>query len=214
MEHERTDDLRDGYDRVAPEYAARLFGELADKPLDRRLLDRFAERVRGAGPVCDLGCGPGQVARYLHGRGVDVFGLDLSPGMLAQARRLNPEIAFATGDMRSLDAVDGAWGGIAAFYAIVHTARAELVPTLGELRRVLRPGGLLLLAFHLGQEIVHRDEFLGAAVSLDFVFFGADEVERALAAAGFAVEETIERDPYPDVEYPSRRAYVFARKPG
>ena len=66
------------YDAVADEYVRRNFDELKDKPLDRDLLDRFADRVRGLGPACDLGCGPGQVARYLHERGVAACGVDLS----------------------------------------------------------------------------------------------------------------------------------------
>ena len=50
--------------------------------MDRQLLDRFADSVRGAGVVCDLGCGPGQVARYLQERGLPVCGVDLSLGMI------------------------------------------------------------------------------------------------------------------------------------
>src|SRR6267142_5110754 len=91
-------DIQRSYDSVAQEYADEIYAELADKPFDRGLLDRFAKRV-GRGRVCDLGCGPGQSARYLRDRGVDVFGLDLSAGMLAQARRLNPEIEFVQGSM-------------------------------------------------------------------------------------------------------------------
>src|ERR1700678_631851 len=86
------------YDDLSAEYAVHVAGELAGKPLDRRLLDRFAEQVRGAGPVCDLGCGPGHVARYLHDCGVQVMGLDLSPVMVEQARRLNPHIEFWKGN--------------------------------------------------------------------------------------------------------------------
>lgn len=200
------------YDRVAEEYAAQLAGELAHKPLDRELLDRFAERVRGRGPVCDLGCGPGQVARYLHDRGVDVFGLDLSPRMIAVAARLHPAVVFGTGDLRGLDAADGAWAGIAAFYAIVHCAAPDRGRAFAEMWRVLQPGGVLLLAFHVGREVVHRDELWGVPVQLDFLFFEPGVIERELETAGFELEETIERPPYPDVEYPSRRAYVFARR--
>src|SRR5581483_9633532 len=119
------------------------FGELADKPLDRALLDRFAERVRGAGLACDLGCGPGQVARYLHERGAAVIGIDLAPGMVAEARRLNPGITFEVGSMLALDVPDGAWAGIAAFYSIIHIPREDRPRALRELRRVLQPGGVL-----------------------------------------------------------------------
>ena len=121
-------EVRGSYDQVAGEYVARIFHELEHKPLDRELLDRFAGEVRDLGIVCDLGCGPGHVARYLHKRGVHVMGIDLSPRMVEQARQLNEGIEFQQGDMSSLDVEDEAWGGIAAFYSIVHIPRAEVIP--------------------------------------------------------------------------------------
>jgi len=80
-----TRSIRTSYDQLADEYARRIFNELYYKPFDRELLDRFATRVSGHGEVCDMGCGPGHVARYLRDTGTTVFGLDLSPKMLEQA---------------------------------------------------------------------------------------------------------------------------------
>lgn len=205
-------DVQASYDRVADEYVRRIYDELRHKPLDRQLLDRFADRVRSMGLACDMGCGPGQVARYLHQRGAQIFGIDLSPQMVERARSLNPGIAFMSGDMLALDTADGAWAGIAAFYSIIHIARADVVRALRELRRVLRPGGLLLLAFHIGDDVVHLDEWWGNQVCVDFFFFRSDEMAGYLTLAGFEIEEIVERDPYPEVEHQSRRAYVFARK--
>src|SRR5262249_19239869 len=111
------------YDDVSEEYADRIFTELEHKPLDRELLDRFAARIQRGGVVCDLGCGPGQIARYLHDRGVSVVGVDLSPGMIQVARRLNPGIEFFQDNMMSLRVADDAWAGIAAFYSIIHIPR-------------------------------------------------------------------------------------------
>ncbi len=126
---------------------------------------------------------------------------------------LTPGVEFRQGDMMALDAPDAAWAGIAAFYSIIHIPRGDMVRALGELRRVLRPGGLLLLAFHIGDDTIHLDEWWGQTVSVDFFFFRPAEVADCLRAAGFEIEEIIEREPYPDVEHQSRRAYVFARRP-
>src|SRR5512147_457616 len=94
------------YDQVAQEYAEKFKDEMDDKPFDRECLDRLAREVGTLGPICDLGCGPGQIARYLHRQGVDTLGVDLSPHMIAEAQRLNPEIPFHQGDMLSLPDVD------------------------------------------------------------------------------------------------------------
>jgi SAM-dependent methyltransferase len=213
MDTRKTKDYQTSYDLVADEYVRRIFEELQHKPLDRALLDRFAAGVRDVGPACDMGCGPGHVARYLHERGVQVCGVDLSPVMVERARRLVQGVEFRQGDMMALDAPDGAWAGIAAFYCIIHIAREDLSRALAELRRVLRPGGVLLLAFHIGDDAVHLDEWWGQKVCVDFFFFRSDEMAGYLRAAGFEVEEIIEREPYPVVEHQSRRGYIFARRP-
>jgi len=207
------DTLRESYNQVAEEYVARIYHELEHKPLDRELLDRFATEVRGLGPACDMGCGPGHIAQYLHNRGADVLGIDLSPGMVEQARQLNPDIEFREGNMASLDVDDEVWGGIAAFYSIIHIPREKVTHVLQEFKRVLRPNGLLLLAFHQGQEINHIDEWWGKKVSLDFIFFQRAEMEAYLKTAGFELEDCFERPPYQDVEVQTQRVYIFARKP-
>ncbi len=208
-------ELQSSYDRVAENYAKQFRDEMDKKPFDRKMLDWLAEKVGGLGVICDMGCGPGQIARYLNSQGVEVCGVDLSPAMVQQAQGLNPDIPFQRGDMLTLaDVADNSYGGIAAFYSIVHIPRQTVVRALQELKRVLRPEGILLLTFHIGQEIKHLDEFLDKEVSLDFVFFETEEVKDYLRTAGFELEEAIERDPYSkEVEHQSRRAYIFARKP-
>ncbi len=200
------------YDQVAAQYAEKFKDEMDDKPFDRDCLDRLAREVGSLGPICDLGCGPGQIARYLHRQGARVLGVDLSPGMIAEARRLNPEIPFHEGDMLSLPDADNSWGGIAAFYCIIHIPRTQVVDALREMKRVLRPGGVLLLTFHIGDEVKHVEEWWEKPVNLDFAFYQPAEMEIWLQEAGFELEETLVREPNPDVEVATRRAYVFARK--
>ena len=200
------------YDRVAEEYARRVYGELAGKPLDRKLLDWLIEKVGGRGMIADIGCGPGQIARYLSDHGAAACGVDLSPGMLAQARTLNPDLEFMQADMRTLEGIpDRAYAGISAFYSIIHVPESELAQAFAAFKRVLQPGGVVLLAFHLGAEIKHLDEWWGEPVSVDFIFYSRETIKQKLTEAGFVIEEAIERDPYPEVEFASRRGYIFAR---
>jgi ubiquinone/menaquinone biosynthesis C-methylase UbiE len=214
MAHEEIIDVQASYDRIADEYARRIYDELRSKPLDRKLLDRFAESVRKAGVVCDLGCGPGQIARYLHERGVAVCGMDLSAGMIERARQLNPDIEFHQGDMRALPIRDNTWAGITAFYAIVNLPSSDVVKALYEMLRVLKPGGCLFLAFHLGDDSLHLEEDLWrTGATLETNLFRVSTITGYLRVAGFKIDEVVERDPYaPEVEYQSRRAYIFARK--
>lgn len=202
-----------GYDVVARAYADQFLRELDDKPLDRALLGWFAEMVRGAGKVADLGCGPGHVARHLHERGVDAFGMDLSRGMVDRAREAHRDrgVDSRVGDFLEMDLPDSSLAGATAFYAYVHVGTAGLLRAFAELQRVLRPGAPALLAFHVGDETVHLDEFLGAGVDMDWRFLPTNAVVAALESAGLVVEMRLERAPYPR-EHPSTRGCVLARR--
>jgi SAM-dependent methyltransferase len=203
--------VRDAYDAVAAEYAGRFADELSHKPFDRKMLDWLAERAAPLGSVADLGCGPGHVAAYLQRRGLDVRGIDLSPEMVRQARILNPGVPFECADMLDLAAVpDASLGGIVAFYSLVHFDDGGVDRALREMHRTLKAGGILLAAVHLGEGTVDVERFLDRDSRLSFRFFSSDALRHRIAEAGFTITEGLEREPYPGVEYPSRRAYVFA----
>jgi len=200
------------YDALADEYVAHISHELEHKPLDREWLARFAAAVGTSGPICDLGCGPGHVARYLHEQGAQVLGVDLSPRMIELARQLNGGLEFRVGDMAALAVADASWGGIAAFYSIIHLPRTQIAGVLREFWRVLRPGGEVLLAFHVGNEVRHFDTLWKQPVSLDFIFYERTWIEEHLRAADFETVESIQRNPYEGVEVATQRAYIRARK--
>lgn len=208
------DSVRTNYDIVAENYAAQFRDEMSKKPFDRKMLEWLIEKIGGAGIICDLGCGPGQIAGYLQSCGAEVCGIDLSPEMIRRARILFPNINFQTGDMTNLENIaENSFGGIAAFYSIVNIPPESLPQVFDEMHRVLRPHGVLLISFHIGQEIVHLDEMLEKQVSLDFFFYKTVDIKEKLTIAGFKIDEAIERDPYAEtVEHQTRRTYIFARK--
>jgi ubiquinone/menaquinone biosynthesis C-methylase UbiE len=201
--------VRTSYDVVAAEYADRISNELTGKPLDRALLDEVAARTSGL--VCDLGCGPGHVADYLRGRGASILGVDLSPGMIEEARQRYPDIQFDVADMRCLPYDDHTFAAVVAMYSLIHFDDTELRLALAEIHRVLNAEGILLAGFHRGREVVHAEEFFGCRVNLDFRFFEPEEMITALADAGFELERLIERNPYPNVEVETRRFYVIGK---
>ncbi|MFD7716901.1 class I SAM-dependent DNA methyltransferase [Streptomyces sp. NPDC059814] len=139
----------DAYDAMAVVYADFARDSLAAVPLDRAFLAAFAELARadGAGPVAELGCGPGHLTAHLRGLGLDVFGIDLSPVMIGIAREEFPDLRFEVGSMDALDLADGELGGIVSWYSVIHTPPKELPPYFTEFRRLLPPDGVLLFAF-------------------------------------------------------------------
>ncbi|MEU6882391.1 methyltransferase domain-containing protein [Streptomyces sp. NPDC046712] len=203
--------VRHSYDTVAEEYARRLHEELAGKPLDRALLTSLLEQSGSGTAVADLGCGPGHVAAWLAGHGAKSVGIDLSAGMIAAGRRRFPEVEFREGDLLELPADDGEFGAAVAFYSIIHLAPGELRAAFEETRRSLRPSGLLLLAFHVGQETRHLDEWWGHDVDVDFHFHDPAQIAALLEEVGFAVEMRMERTHYAH-EADTRRAYLLVRR--
>jgi SAM-dependent methyltransferase len=204
------------YDQVASAYADNFVHELDHKPFDRDLLNRFATTVRPTtatnSPVCDLGCGPGHVAAFVADLGIDVIGIDLSAGMVAQARHRYPSLTFARGDMTSLDLADEALGGIVCFYALIHIPRVEVPRALREMFRVLAPGRPVLLAVHGGQGTLHADEMVGQPADLDVTLFSLPELRGLVEQSGLRVIEAHERAPY-EAEHPTPRLYVWADRP-
>ncbi|MBC6457255.1 class I SAM-dependent methyltransferase [Actinomadura sp. HBU206391] len=203
-------DISHTYDVVADDYATAFADELAGKPFDRELLDRYASAVAGQGAVWDVGCGPAaHVTRYLADRGVDVAGVDLSPRVVDVARSRERDLRFGVADMCDLPAEDGSLAGIVAFYSVIHLPRERIPEALAEFRRVLARDGALLLAMHGGEGIISTDEWLGHAVPIRATLMSPGELAEAVEAAGFTLVEQHAREPY-EGEYPSRRLQVWA----
>ena len=139
--------------------------------------------------------------------------MDISGEMVKQARSLFPDIRFQKGNMLHLGCDDDSIAAAVSFYSIVHCTKEEVGTVFGEVFRVLQPGGVFLFTYHIGDETLHIDSFLDKKVDIDFMFFTTACIRKCVKRCGFERIEIIERPPYPDVEYQSRRAYVFAWKP-
>ncbi|MBV8445045.1 MAG: class I SAM-dependent methyltransferase [Candidatus Dormibacteraeota bacterium] len=204
------DSVRASYDTVAGVYADHLRDELAYKPLDRALLRMVVEHAAGS-RVADLGCGPGHVTGWLADQGAEAVGIDLSPAMIEVARREQPQAEFRVGDLLALPAGDEEFAAAVALYSIIHLQPDELAPAFGEMRRALAPGSLLLVAFHAGDGVQHRDEWWDRTVELDFRFLSPADVSSAVERAGFDIDARIDR-PHLPREAATQRCYVLARR--
>ncbi|WP_033436427.1 class I SAM-dependent DNA methyltransferase [Saccharothrix sp. NRRL B-16314] len=204
-------DTRTSYDTVADSYADMLRDGLGRYPHLRSALALFAEVVEaaGGGPVADVGCGPGHVTAHLRGLGVDAFGIDLSPGMIAAARRDHPDLRFEVGSMTDLDLADESVAGLLAWWSLIHVPDDEVPTALGHFRRALRPGGPLLLGFHVGDGSNLKTEgYGGLPMNVHVHRRRPEPVSAWLRDAGFAVEAQTLLDP--DEAKPS--AIIFARR--
>ncbi|MFV0131470.1 class I SAM-dependent methyltransferase [Streptomyces sp. HMX112] len=199
----------EAYDAVAARYAELVRGWLDGLPLDRAVLAAFAEAVRagGAGPVAELGCGPGQVTAHLRDLGLDVLvGVDLSPVMIDLARRAHPDLRFEVGSMDALELADGTLGGIVSWYSVIHAPPQDLPPYLAEFRRVLAPGGHLLLAFFEseGGPVTAFDHKVVTAYR-----WPVDDLAGLAREAGFAEVGRMLREPIEGERY--RRGHLLMR---
>ncbi|MGW0732217.1 class I SAM-dependent methyltransferase [Streptomyces sp. NPDC002851] len=194
------DTTADAYDAVAVLYAELVRHELDAQPLDRALLAAFAELVRttgtgtstGAGPVAELGCGPGRVTAHLRDLGLDVFGVDLSPVMIDLAREAYPDLRFEVGSMDALDLADDELTGIVSWYSVIHTPPREIPAYLAEFRRLLAPDGHLLLAFFESEDepVTPFDHKVTTAYR-----WPIDELAALARASGFAEVGRMLREP-------------------
>ncbi len=153
--------VRSSYDRVADNYVAMGVGELAPTPWLRAALAAFAEDVNGLGPVLDVGCGPGTVTAHLAGLGVEVCGVDLSPRMIAHARRLHPGLRFSVASATDLRLADASLGGVLGWWSLFNLPRDVLPGVLVSFARALVPGGQVLVGTHVGDGDVVRAEAYG-----------------------------------------------------
>jgi SAM-dependent methyltransferase len=204
---------RDSYDAVAASHPDWINSGLDDQPLDRALFAVFAELVRDGhgGPVADVGCGGGRVTILLSRLGLDAFGVDLSPGSVALARRTYPQLRFEEGSMLALDLPEASLGGLLAYYSVIHIEPERRRELFAEFYRVLGPGATLLLAFQVGDERGHRTDFRGTSISLDWYRLRPDDVVALLREAGFELWSTAVREPQGGERV--AQCYLLARKP-
>jgi SAM-dependent methyltransferase len=207
------DHTRDGYDRTAAGYVDAFQNHLDDRPLDLAMLKAFTAMVPPHQRVIDIGCGTGAATAVLRDNGAHVSGIDLSPNMIAHARRLHPDIDFTIGSMTDLDLPDHSVGGVCAWYSVIHIPDDHLPDVFAEFHRVLIPGGVALLAFQVGEQPRHLTEAFDEAVDLTFHRRLPDAVAALLHDAGLPVHAQLVRAAEGDGVESTPQGYLIARKP-
>ena len=200
------------YNKTAENYADKFLNELDHKHFDRIILTAFWEQNKNKGQLIDFGCGPGQTTYFIYKCGLEnVIGTDLSDEMVKVAKRHNPKINFEQADLLNLKYKENTLGSAIAFYAIVHFDYIQIKTALTEVHRILVDKGEFMFSFHIGNEIVHLDNFLDKEVNIKFQFFEVDRIKALIEEVGFEIVDILKRQPY-ETEHQTERAYIWTRK--
>ncbi len=194
-----TSQVRATYDTVAEDYAAHFPGTELEAAIDLAAIGHFVTLLENrTRDVLDAGSGTGRMSRYLKDRGCHVRGVDLSPGMVVMARRDHPDIKTEVASITSLPFPDNSFDGLFYWYSIIHVPDDDLRAVFDEARRVLRPDGVVLVAFQVGEgesEVGAGYRRLGHDVTLVRFHRTADQVMRLLQTAGFLEAARMVRGP-------------------
>jgi ubiquinone/menaquinone biosynthesis C-methylase UbiE len=203
---------RQAYNLAAQRYHDLFHNEMNEKAYDRKLLDAFAARFGEGAVVCDAGCGPaGHIGRYVFDKGIQVVGVDISDKCVELARQHNPDMRFERADIGNLPFDDGSFDGIISYYSIIDTPKRYMDGLFDEFRRVLKPGGYLLVAVKAGTTEGYMDDLLGIKAEIYFTLFTKDEIAGYLKQAGFLLEFIEQRNPY-DFEISNERVFAIGKK--
>ena len=195
--------VRHAYSSMSEQYIG-LVGDGSQEHGDD--LDLVRRHLGGlAGPVLDLGCGPGQWTSYLHSLGADVTGVEMVPEFVAHARANHPGIEFRHCSMTDLGMPDHSVAGILSWYSTIHLAPSELDSVLAEFRRLLEPSGVLVIGFFdSDDDVAPFDHKVIAAYR-----WPAEALSARLARAGFVEVERLRRQV---PERPDRRYGAIAAR--
>jgi trans-aconitate methyltransferase len=182
----QADGVQEAYSSLADQYID-LFGSgQREHPDDLRLIDRHLRHL--AGPVLDLGCGPGHLTGYLRSRCPDVTGIDLVPEFIAHARQAHPNARFEVGSITSSTWANGSVAGALAWYSLIHFDPDELDGALTEIRRIMAPSGVVVVGFFEGPRCEPFEHKVITAHR-----WPVDEIARRLAEAGIFEVDRLQR---------------------
>ena len=175
------------YDRIAPYYAKANFG-----PFWKREFPIFKKLIKGK-KVVDLGCGAGRDAVIFLKHKFDYLGVDISKGMLAEARKRAPKGKFKAMDLYKLKLPKESFDGFWASASLLHIPKKKIVNVLKSARALLREGGIGFISVKkkkkLGEEILIKDMYEGRVKNAKrfFANYTKSEFKTILEKSGFTV---------------------------
>jgi SAM-dependent methyltransferase len=182
----QADDVQLAYSAIADQYIELFAGLEHVRADDVRLIEHHLGHVEG--PVLDLGCGPGHLTEYLRSLAADVTGIDLVPEFLEHARRTYPAATFERGSFRSVARAASSVAGVLCYYSLIHVKPDEMETVLRGIRRLMVPGGAIVIGFFLGTTVEPFEHKVACAYR-----WPTEELAAVLDLAGFVVIDRLER---------------------
>jgi len=205
------DEIIKAYSICSKGYAETFYNELDDKPLDRKLYDLFADKIETNGECVELGCGPGEIAVYLHNYGLNIQAIDKSDEMIKLAKKLNSKIEFSIDDVFDLSFESNTFAGVAAPFLIVNFDDEEIDKSIKEMNRILKMNGSLLISFHIGEdEELAFDDFFESGNKIVFKLHRVEKIKKIIEENGFKITESVSKEPYEGEQ--TTRAFIYASK--
>lgn len=184
------------YDVVADTYADHLSGTEPEASIDLAMIEHFVTLLPPSPQVLDAGCGAGRLLPYLAERGCALTGIDLSEQMIRRARLDHPSHPTTVGSLTALPYADASFDGVVAWYSMIHSPDDQVAVTLAGARRVLRPGGSVLVASQTGEGMRDvADAYRRLSHDVELMRWGRSVavMRGLLEEAGFAVTAVMER---------------------
>jgi len=193
------------YDKIAEDYCEKTL-EGGDRGFQEKMLDITLNYLPEKPRVLDLGCGDGRDAHYLHQKGADVVGIDLSQGMINLARKKHPQVAFFKQDMRKTVFPDDTFDCVWASVSIINMPKSELSTIESEVFRILNPDGIFAFSIKLGEGEDFEENDMIPGYPRFFAYYSVDELKDRLK-----LFEIIDSKDYPGELFGSKFTYCWAK---
>jgi len=205
---------RQTYDLIASDYSSMIDELVSDSwigEFEGKLLDRFLLTTKLLNPsILDIGCGNGKDTHYLRQKGAVLVGMDISSGMLREARKRVPEGIFYQMDMRNLGFSAAVFDGVWANGCIYHVPKIDFAQVLKEVLRVLGPLGTFSFNFKVGiGERLEETPGSFAGGPRFYAYYTIKQMASFLAQAGF---EILEIKRYPQRILGEKIVHIWACK--
>lgn len=184
------------YSKCAAAYEAKFM----DVSPYKGSIDAFCALLPSDAAILDLGCGPGNISRYVFEKGFHhVTGMDRSAAMVSLATKNVPEANFIQGDIRHLSFPNDSFHGVIASFCIPYISYLDTEKLLARLSRVIADGGKLYLSCMEGCRSGFETTSFSGTHKVYIYYYSEEFLREKLQINGFKVLD-MKKQLYPEAD--------------